>query len=104
MIRETLKESVKQLALRNLDQEPILNSEKAKLQQTFEEVKRLTNEYKSIKQQYGETIPSSIDQFTLLIFFAEEQIGEMNPEMLWILLQSAASELERQTEVRRRIG
>lgn len=24
----------------------------------------------------------------------------MNPEMLWILLQSAASELERQTEVR----
>lgn len=51
--RENLKENVKKLALRNLDQEPILTEGKAKLQQTYEELNRTMNEFKSIKRQYG---------------------------------------------------
>jgi hypothetical protein len=29
----------------------------------------------------------------------EEKVAEINPEMIWVLLQTTASELERQTEV-----
>jgi len=32
-------------------------------------------------------------------FFIDEKTGETNPEMIWVLLQTAASELERSTEV-----
>lgn len=51
--RDNLKENVRKLALRNLDQEPILTEGKAKLQQTYEELNRTMNEFKSMKQQYG---------------------------------------------------
>lgn len=53
LMREQLKENVRKLALRNLDEEPILLDEKAKLQQTFEDLNRTMNEYKIIKGQYG---------------------------------------------------
>jgi hypothetical protein len=31
--------------------------------------------------------------------YKDEQIGETNPEMIWVLLQTDASSLERDTEV-----
>lgn len=34
------------------------------------------------------------------LLFLEERIGDTNPEITWVLLQTAASELERATEVR----
>jgi hypothetical protein len=34
-----------------------------------------------------------------MFVFLEEKTGETNPEMIWVLLQTAASELERSTEV-----
>ncbi|CAF3158288.1 unnamed protein product [Rotaria socialis] len=79
-IKESLKENIKRLALQNLDKEPMLIHEKEKLASLCDEVNRAKNEYKSIQQLY------------------DEQIGETNPEMIWVLLQTAASELERSTD------
>ncbi|CAF2098068.1 unnamed protein product [Rotaria magnacalcarata] len=79
-IKESLKENVKRLALQNLDKEPMLIHEKEKLASLCDEINRAKNEYKSVQQQY------------------DEQIGETNPEMIWVLLQTAASELERSTD------
>ncbi|CAF0875981.1 unnamed protein product [Adineta steineri] len=80
IIKENLKENVKRLALRNLDKEPIFIHEKEKLEEVYNELNKVRDEYNKIRQQY------------------EEQIGETNPEMTWVLLQTAASELERTTE------
>ncbi|CAF2341359.1 unnamed protein product [Rotaria sp. Silwood2] len=80
IIKESLKENIKCLALQNLDKEPILIHEKEKLAELYDELSKTKDDYKSIQQQY------------------EEQIGETNPEMIWVLLQTAASELERSTE------
>ncbi|CAF0928154.1 unnamed protein product [Rotaria sp. Silwood1] len=79
-IKESLKENIKRLALQNLDKEPMLIHEKQKLVEVYEELNKTKDKYKLIQQQY------------------EEQIGETNPEMIWVLLQTAASELERSTE------
>ncbi|CAF4633046.1 unnamed protein product, partial [Rotaria sp. Silwood1] len=79
-IKESLKENIKRLALQNLDKEPMLIHEKQKLVEVYEELNKTKDQYKLIQQQY------------------EEQIGETNPEMIWVLLQTAASELERSTE------
>lgn len=38
-------------------------------------------------------------KINLLFFLIEENLGETNPEMIWVLLQTAASEMERSTEV-----
>jgi hypothetical protein len=40
-----------------------------------------------------------INYIKRIFFLLEEKTGETNPEMLWVLLQTAASELERSTEV-----
>ncbi|CAF0865150.1 unnamed protein product [Rotaria sordida] len=80
IIRESLKENIKRLALQNLDKEPTLIHEKEKLGGVHDELNKARDEYKTIQQQY------------------EELIGETNPEMIWVLLQTAASELERSTE------
>ena len=52
-IKESLKDSIKGLALRNLDKKPILNHEKQKLAQLHDELGRMRNEYKNIRGQYG---------------------------------------------------
>ncbi len=99
-IKESLKEDIKRLALCNLDKEPILIHEKEKLEELYDEIKKVTDEYKLIRQQYGKKIFKKNKLYQKNFFFLlEEKTGETNPEMLWVLLQTAASELERSTEV-----
>ena len=52
-IKESLKENIKRLALRNLDKEPILINEKEKLRQLYDELNSAREDYKLIRQQYG---------------------------------------------------
>ena len=99
-VKESLKENIKRLALRNLDKEPIFNHEKEKLGEVHDELNRVQDEYKTMKQIYGSIVQNGMTFET--IFFSpilEEQTCETNPEMIWVLLQTAASELERATEV-----
>ncbi|CAF1082466.1 unnamed protein product [Adineta steineri] len=79
-IRESLKENIKSLAMRNLDKEPTLIHEKEKLAELHEKLGKMREEYRSIRGQY------------------DDQTGETNPEMIYILLQTAAADLERATE------
>ncbi|UJR28273.1 hypothetical protein I4U23_009523 [Adineta vaga] len=79
-IKESLKTSINRLAIENLDKEPVLSDEREKLREVYDELNKAKEEYNLVRQQY------------------EEQIGENNPEMTWVLLQTAASELERATE------
>jgi hypothetical protein len=53
MIKESLKERIKLLALRNLDKEPMLIHEKEKLREIYAELNQVRDEYKLIRQQYG---------------------------------------------------
>ena len=53
IIKESLKENVKRLAINNLDREPDLLSEKEKLGQLYEELKKAKEEYNTVRQQYG---------------------------------------------------
>ncbi|CAF4713074.1 unnamed protein product [Rotaria sp. Silwood1] len=80
-IKESLKENIKRLALCNLEQEPILIHEKQKLAQLHDELRKIKEKYDSIRGDY------------------DDQTGETNPDMIYALLQTAASELERKTEV-----
>ncbi|CAF1270489.1 unnamed protein product [Adineta steineri] len=79
-IRESLKENIKSLAMRNLDKEPTLIHEKEKLAELHEKLGKMREEYRSIRGQY------------------DDQTGETNPEVIYILLQTAAADLERATE------
>jgi len=51
--KKNLKENIKRLALRNLDKEPILINEKEKLRQLYDEINSAREDYKLIRQQYG---------------------------------------------------
>lgn len=53
MIKESLKENIKRLALRNLDKEPILIHEKEKLGELYEEINKAKEDYKLIREKYG---------------------------------------------------
>jgi len=53
IVRESLKENNKRIALRNLDKEPGFHQEKIKLAELFEEVNKVTDEYKALRQRYG---------------------------------------------------
>jgi hypothetical protein len=53
IVKESLKENIKRLAIRNLDKEPILRHEKEKLGELHDELRKARDEYKSIRQQYG---------------------------------------------------
>ncbi|CAF0925676.1 unnamed protein product [Adineta steineri] len=79
-IRESLKENIKSLAMRNLDKEPTLIHEKEKLAELHEKLGKMREEYRSIRGQY------------------DDQTGETSPEVIYILLQTAAADLERATE------
>ncbi|CAF0974912.1 unnamed protein product [Rotaria sp. Silwood1] len=79
-IKESLKENIKRLALCNLEHEPILIHEKQKLAQLHDELRKIKEKYDSIRGDY------------------DDQTGETNPDMIYALLQTAASELERKTE------
>lgn len=52
-IKESLKESIKRLALRNLDKEPTFIREKEKLRELYDEINKSKEDYKLIRQQYG---------------------------------------------------
>jgi hypothetical protein len=52
-IKESLKERIKHLALRNLDKEPTLIQEKEKLQKIYDELNKAKEDYKSVRQIYG---------------------------------------------------
>lgn len=54
IIKESLKENTKRLALRNLDKEPILIHEKEKLGKVYDELNKAKEEYKLVRQIYGE--------------------------------------------------
>ncbi|CAF1023003.1 unnamed protein product [Adineta ricciae] len=79
-IKESLKLNINRLAIDNLDKEPVLSDEREKLREVYDELNKAKEEYNLVRQQY------------------EERVGENNPEMTWVLLQTAASELERTTE------
>ncbi|CAF0922468.1 unnamed protein product [Rotaria sordida] len=79
-IKESLKDTIKRLALSNLDKEPILIHEKQKLAQLHDELRKIREKYDSIRGKY------------------DDQTGETNPDMIYVLLQTAASDLERATE------
>ncbi|CAF1135966.1 unnamed protein product [Adineta ricciae] len=79
-IKESLKLNINRLAIDNLDKEPVLSDEREKLREVYDELNKAKEEYDLVRQQY------------------EERVGENNPEMTWVLLQTAASELERTTE------
>jgi len=51
--RESLKETIKGLAIRNLDKEPTPNHEKQKLFELHNELRQVREEYKSVRGQYG---------------------------------------------------
>lgn len=97
-IKESLKENIKRLAMRNLEKEPALIHEKQKLAQLHEELGKVREEYKNIRAQYGK-YTTKLKKYCFF-FMIDDQTGETNPEMIWILLQTAASDLERATEVR----
>jgi hypothetical protein len=98
-IKESLKESNKHLALRNLDKEPILIDEKQKLAGLHDELGKMREEYKNIRGQYGKSIYMKIFFENQIFEFLDDQTGETSPEVIYILLQTTASELERATEV-----
>ena len=52
-VKESLKESIKHLALSNLDKRPTLDHEKEKLAELYDELNRAREEYNQIRQQYG---------------------------------------------------
>lgn len=58
IIKESLKENIKRLALQNLDKEPLLIHERDTLAATYEELKNAKDSYKSIQQKYGKYIHS----------------------------------------------
>jgi hypothetical protein len=51
--KENLKETIKRLALRNLDKEPAFNCEKQKLAELHDELRKARDEYQNIRGQYG---------------------------------------------------
>jgi len=51
--RESLKDKIKGLAMRNLDKEPTLIHEKQKLCELHDELRQVREEYKSVRGQYG---------------------------------------------------
>lgn len=53
IIRETLKERIRQLALSNIDKEPKLIAEKEKLRELYDELRQAIEKYKKVRQQYG---------------------------------------------------
>ena len=55
-VKESLKENIKRLALRNLDKEPIFNQEKERLGEIHDELNRVQDEYKTMKQIYGSLV------------------------------------------------
>jgi hypothetical protein len=54
IIKESLKENIKLLALNNLDREPILINEKEKLGEVHDELNKAR--YKSIRREYGKIL------------------------------------------------
>lgn len=52
-IKESLKDTIKRLALSNLDKEPTLIHEKEKLAQLHEELRKVKETYDGIRGQYG---------------------------------------------------
>ncbi|CAF3027264.1 unnamed protein product [Rotaria socialis] len=79
-IKESLKESIKLLAMRNLEQEPMLIHEKQKLAQLHDELRQVKEKYDSIRGEY------------------DEQTGDTSPDMIYALLKTAASDLDQSTE------
>ncbi|CAF1542540.1 unnamed protein product [Adineta ricciae] len=79
-IRESLRENNKRLAEENLKQQPNLAHEKKRLVEIHEQLRKMKEEYNSIRAQY------------------DDQGSETNPEIAYVLLQTAASDLERKTE------
>ncbi|UJR21212.1 hypothetical protein I4U23_024309 [Adineta vaga] len=79
-IRESLKEKIKHLAAINLQKEPELNHQKQKLAEVHEQLRKMREEYNSIRGQY------------------DDQNGDTTPDMIYVLLQTAGSDLERKTE------
>lgn len=52
-IKDSLKDSIRRLALRNLDKEPILIHEKEKLAQQHEEIRKMKESYDATRGKYG---------------------------------------------------
>ncbi len=97
--KENLKEKIRVIALRNLSQEPTLMLEKQKLVELYSELAKLRDQYKSIRGQYGRIFQCVFFCHRNVSIFVDDQTGEMSPEMIYIILQSAAADFERQTEV-----
>ncbi|CAF2405256.1 unnamed protein product [Rotaria sp. Silwood2] len=79
-IKESLKENIRRLALCNLEKQPTLTNEKQKLAQLHNEIRKMKDKYDSIRGEY------------------DDQTGETSPDVIYVLLQTAASDLERETE------
>ncbi|CAF1519291.1 unnamed protein product [Rotaria magnacalcarata] len=79
-IKESLKERIKLLAMRNLEQEPILIHEKQKLAQLHDELRQAKEKHDSIRGEY------------------DNQTGDTSPAMIYALLKTAASDLDQSTE------
>ena len=54
--KESLKDNIRRLALRNLDKEPTLIHEREALEKLHEELNRSRAEYKAVRQQYGKLL------------------------------------------------
>ncbi|CAF0840734.1 unnamed protein product [Didymodactylos carnosus] len=78
--KESLKENAKRLALKNLDKGPVLIQARQHLSELHDELGQMREEYKTVRRQY------------------EEDTGDANPEMIWVIMQSTASELDRTTD------
>ena len=101
-IKESLKLNINRLAIDNLDKEPVLSDEREKLREVYDELNKAKEEYNLARQQYGKVFGVSFQidlEHLFILLVIEERVGENNPEMTWVLLQTAASELERTTEV-----
>lgn len=97
-IRENMREKNRRLAERNLEKKPMLDLEKQKLVELHTQLAQLKEQYKRMRGQQG----MSQSRFVLHTKFAcisDDQNGEMTPDVIYTLLQSAATDLERSSEV-----
>ena len=102
-IKESLKENIRRVALRNLEKEPILIHEKQHLAELYAELGPARDNYRAIGGKIDQCRLRKIfyyalfkNQFFLII---DDESNDTSPEMIDILLQTAASDLERKTEV-----
>jgi hypothetical protein len=100
--KASLKANINRLAIDNLDKEPVLSDQRDKLREIYEQLNKAREEYGAARQQYGKAFRQCLEMHRNACCFLslEEQISDTNPEITWVLLQTAASELERATEVR----